>query len=84
MGKKGGQARAARYDHATLSKWAKLGGRPRKDTQAQGEQGNSASSREDIKPLRAVLEKKNLEQARANRKKDEDGKLSVPKKGHRP
>jgi len=30
MGRKGGRARAAKYDKATLSKWAKLGGRPRK------------------------------------------------------
>jgi hypothetical protein len=30
MGKKGGKARAAKYDKATLSKWAKLGGRPPK------------------------------------------------------
>ena len=27
----GGKARAAKYDHATLSKWAKRGGRPRKE-----------------------------------------------------
>ncbi|MBI2816332.1 MAG: hypothetical protein HYX72_05300 [Acidobacteria bacterium] len=26
----GGKARAAKYDHNTLSEWAKLGGRPRK------------------------------------------------------
>jgi hypothetical protein len=26
----GGKARAKKYDHATLSEWAKLGGRPRK------------------------------------------------------
>ncbi len=26
----GGKARAEKYDHTTLSKWAKLGGRPRK------------------------------------------------------
>jgi hypothetical protein len=31
MGKKGGKARAARYDRKTLSKWAKLGGRPKKE-----------------------------------------------------
>jgi len=42
----GGNARAKKYDHATLSKWAKLGGRPRKkDAQAQGEQSHSASLR---------------------------------------
>ena len=31
IGRKGGKARAAKYDKATLSKWAKLGGRPRKE-----------------------------------------------------
>lgn len=30
MGKRGGKARAKKYDKATLSKWAKKGGRPRK------------------------------------------------------
>lgn len=30
IGRKGGQIRAQRYDKGTLSKWAKLGGRPRK------------------------------------------------------
>lgn len=30
IGRKGGKARAARYDKATLSKWAKKGGRPTK------------------------------------------------------
>jgi general stress protein YciG len=30
IGRKGGKARAARHSKATLSKWAKLGGRPRK------------------------------------------------------
>jgi len=29
-GSKGGKARAAKYDKATLRKWAKLGGRPPK------------------------------------------------------
>jgi general stress protein YciG len=29
LGRKGGNARAAKYDRATLSKWAKKGGRPR-------------------------------------------------------
>ena len=28
-GRKGGKARAAKYDKATLSKWAKKGGRPK-------------------------------------------------------
>jgi hypothetical protein len=30
IGSKGGKARAVRHDKATLSKWAKLGGRPKK------------------------------------------------------
>jgi hypothetical protein len=30
IGRRGGQARAARHDKESLSKWAKLGGRPRK------------------------------------------------------
>ena len=29
-GSKGGKARATKYDKATLSKWAKMGGRPPK------------------------------------------------------
>ena len=32
-GSKGGKARAAKYDKATLRKWAKLGGRPPKSKQ---------------------------------------------------
>jgi len=31
IGSKGGKARAARHDKATLSKWAKKGGRPKKE-----------------------------------------------------
>jgi general stress protein YciG len=31
IGRKGGKSRAKKYDAATLSKWAKKGGRPRKD-----------------------------------------------------
>ena len=31
IGRKGGKTRAAKYDKKTLSKWAKLGGRPRKE-----------------------------------------------------
>ena len=31
LGKKGGKSRAEKYDKATLSKWAKRGGRPRKE-----------------------------------------------------
>jgi len=30
VGRKGGKARAAKYDKATLSKWGKKGGRPPK------------------------------------------------------
>lgn len=30
IGRRGGKARAARHGKATLSKWAKLGGRPPK------------------------------------------------------
>jgi hypothetical protein len=41
----GGKARAAKYDHKTLSEWAKKGGRPRKDAQGQGAQARSASPR---------------------------------------
>jgi hypothetical protein len=31
IGSQGGKARAAKHDKATLRKWAKLGGRPKKD-----------------------------------------------------
>ncbi len=31
IGSKGGKARAINHDKATLSRWAKKGGRPRKD-----------------------------------------------------
>ena len=30
LARQGGKARAAKYDKATLSRWAKKGGRPRK------------------------------------------------------
>jgi len=33
----GGKARAAKYDKATLSKWAKLGGRPPKKEKRDAE-----------------------------------------------
>ena len=29
IGRKGGRARARKYDKATLTKWARLGGRPK-------------------------------------------------------
>jgi hypothetical protein len=32
----GGKARAKKYDHATLSEWAKRGGRPRKAKTEEG------------------------------------------------
>jgi hypothetical protein len=31
LGRKGGKARARIYDKATLSRWAKKGGRPKKE-----------------------------------------------------
>jgi len=34
LASEGGKARASKYDHTTLSKWAKMGGRPRKDETA--------------------------------------------------
>jgi hypothetical protein len=34
LGSKGGKARAAKHDKKTLSKWARLGGRPRKEKQS--------------------------------------------------
>ena len=38
MGRKGGKARAAKYDKATLSNWAKKGGRPPKAPKKVNEQ----------------------------------------------
>jgi hypothetical protein len=35
IGRKGGKARAAKYGKATLSKWAKKGGRPPKQRDNQ-------------------------------------------------
>jgi transposase-like protein len=46
----GGKARAKKYDHATLSEWAKRGGRPRKDSQPKDEKSTSASSRSKERP----------------------------------
>jgi len=34
LASKGGKARAEKYDSATLSEWAKLGGRPKKKTRS--------------------------------------------------
>ena len=39
----GGKARAKKYDHSTLSEWAKRGGRPRKDSHWEDAQGAGAS-----------------------------------------
>jgi general stress protein YciG len=36
IGRKGGKARAAGFDKATLSKWAKKGGRPPKKRNQKG------------------------------------------------
>jgi hypothetical protein len=35
----GGQARAKKYDRATLSEWAKMGGRPKKKQSAAKKRG---------------------------------------------
>lgn len=35
IGSKGGKTRAKKYDKATLSKWARKGGRPRKDKKGE-------------------------------------------------
>lgn len=35
VGRKGGKARAAKHDKATLSKWGKKGGRPPKKGEAK-------------------------------------------------
>lgn len=37
LGRKGGKARAAKYDKATLSKWARKGGRPPKKGKRDGD-----------------------------------------------
>jgi hypothetical protein len=36
IGSKGGKARAKNHNAATLSKWAKLGGRPKKSKKSSG------------------------------------------------
>jgi len=36
IGSKGGKVRAATHDKATLSKWARKGGRPRKEAEDHG------------------------------------------------
>jgi general stress protein YciG len=35
IGRKGGKARASKYDKTTLSKWAKKGGRPPKSKEGE-------------------------------------------------
>jgi hypothetical protein len=47
LGKKGGKARAAKYDAETLSKWAKRGGRPRKPLSKLSQQGKWARIRRE-------------------------------------
>ena len=37
LGSKGGKTRAAKYDKQTLSRWAKQGGRPRKERNEETE-----------------------------------------------
>jgi hypothetical protein len=39
LASEGGKARAKKYDHATLSKWAKRGGRPKKSAKAAHSEG---------------------------------------------
>jgi hypothetical protein len=41
LGKKGGEARAKKYGQATLSKWGKMGGRPRKDDKPKRGKGRA-------------------------------------------
>jgi hypothetical protein len=41
LGKKGGHARAKKYDQAMLSKWGKMGGRPRKDDNQKQAKGRA-------------------------------------------
>jgi hypothetical protein len=38
IGRKGGKARAERHTKAELSKWAKLGGRPKKSSGGKGDE----------------------------------------------
>jgi hypothetical protein len=46
LARSGGKARADKYDHATLSEWAKRGGRPRKkDGLGQEKEGASPRSK---------------------------------------
>ena len=44
LASEGGKARAKKYDHATLSEWAKRGGRPKKvaDTRDKERENKSA------------------------------------------
>ena len=44
----GGHARAKKYDHATLSRWAKRGGRPKKDALARNGISKPTKSRSQI------------------------------------
>jgi len=40
LGRSGGQARAEKYDKATLRKWGRKGGRPKKARRAKTKAGN--------------------------------------------
>ena len=39
LARKGGEARAKKYDRATLTKWAKMGGRPKKKAESVSKRG---------------------------------------------
>ncbi len=49
LGKKGGKARAEKYDAETLSHWGSLGGRPRKPSDQITQQGKWARVRREKK-----------------------------------
>ena len=53
IGKKGGEMRAARHSRATLSRWGKLGGRPRKKkgSKIPGCQNFAAAAEKHLKGL---------------------------------
>ena len=44
LASEGGKARAKKYDHATLSKWAKRGGRPKKDADTRDKERENKSA----------------------------------------
>jgi hypothetical protein len=45
LASEGGKARAKKYDHATLSEWAKRGGRPKKDATIRNEPNKRAKGK---------------------------------------